>query len=125
MARDRPMTAYARLQLEQAVPKMTETRTYRYRIKDRSARKTLVRHAYAVNQVWNWCCAYQEDIHARWRAGAKPRPWPSRFDLQKLCKGVGAELGIHQQTVQAICRQFAQARGQNGCPGFRRGSVAV
>jgi hypothetical protein len=29
--------------------------TYRYRVKDRSAKKTLRRHAKACNIVWNYC----------------------------------------------------------------------
>lgn len=94
--------------------------TYRYRIKDRSAKKMLSRHAYAVNQVWNWCCAYQHDVEARYRAGAPKRRWASQFDLQKLCKGVGAELGIHQQTVQEVCRYFSVSRDKNkGAARFR------
>lgn len=87
--------------------------TYRYRIKDRSAKKMLSRHAYAVNQVWNWCSAYQKDIEDRYRAGAPKRKWASQFDLQKLCKGVGGDLGIHQQTVQEVCRQFSESRDKN------------
>ena len=47
--------------------------TYRYRIKDRSARKVLTRHAYACNKVWNYCNAVQRDIESRYRAGA-PKP---------------------------------------------------
>ena len=35
--------------------------TYRYRLKDNSAKKTLRRHAFAVNQVWNYANAYQRD----------------------------------------------------------------
>jgi len=61
--------------------------TYRYRLKDNSAKKTLRRHAFACNQVWNYCNAYQRDIEARYRAGAPKRKWPSHFDLQKLTKG--------------------------------------
>jgi hypothetical protein len=65
--------------------------TYRYRIKDNSAKKTLRRHAFACNQVWNYCAAYQRDIEARYRAGAPKRKWPSHFDLQKLTKGTSKE----------------------------------
>lgn len=83
---------------------------YKYRIKDRSARKTLARHAIAVNQVWNWCNAMQKDIESRYRAGAPKRKWPTHFDLQNLCKGVGKELGIHQHTVGGICAQFVKSR---------------
>src|SRR5208282_5375293 len=51
------------------------------------------------NQVWNYCVAQQIDTQRRYRAGAKPRKWASNFDLQKLCKGAGAELHLHQQSV--------------------------
>jgi len=84
--------------------------TYRYRIKDNSAKKTLRRHAFACNQVWNYCNAYQRDIEARYRAGAPKRKWPSHFDLQKLTKGTSKELGIHAQTVGSVCEQFARSR---------------
>jgi putative transposase len=93
--------------------------TFRYRIKDRSAKKTLSRHAIAANQVFNWLVAHQRDIQERYKAGAPKRKWATHFDLAKLCAGVGADLGIHQQTVQEICRQFAQSRNQHGCPRFR------
>jgi putative transposase len=93
--------------------------TYKYRVKDRSARKALSAHAYAVNQVWNWCVAQQRDTEDRYRAGAPKRKWASHFDLAKQCKGVGSELRIYQQTVQEVCHQFAQSRDQYGCPKFR------
>jgi len=93
--------------------------SFKYRIKDRRAGKALDAHNYAVNQVWNWCVAQQRDTEARYRAGAPKRKWLSHFDLAKQCKGVGADLGIHQQTVQEVCRQFAQSRDQHGCPRFR------
>jgi len=84
--------------------------TYRYRLKDNSAKKTLRRHAFACNQVWNYSNAYQRDIEARYRAGAPKRKWPSHFDLQKLTKGTSKELGIHAQTVGSVCEQFAKSR---------------
>ena len=87
-----------------------QTVTYKYRLKDRSARKVLTRQAMACNQVWNYCNAFQRDIEARYRAGAPKRHWPSAFDLAKLCKGTGKELGIHQQTVGTVCDQFAKSR---------------
>jgi IS605 OrfB family transposase len=94
--------------------------TYKYRIKDRSAKKTLVRHAYAANQVWNYCVAQQLDTQDRWRAGSKPRSWATQFELQKMCKGVGSELGIQQQSVQEICRVFTQSRDKaKRAPCFR------
>lgn len=84
--------------------------TYKYRIKDRAARKALRRHAYAVNQVWNYCNAVQRDIDGRYKAGAPKRPWPSHFDLQKLTSGTSKILGLNSQTVDAVCDQFAKSR---------------
>lgn len=85
-------------------------KTYKYRIKDRRAAKHLSAHAYAVNQVWNWCVAQHRDTLDRYRAGAPKRKWPSAFSLSKLCAGVGAELGIHQQTVQSVCDEWTRRR---------------
>lgn len=94
--------------------------TYKYRIKDRSAKKMLRRLGYAANQIWNYCVAQQRDVESRYRAGAPKRKWASHFDLQKLCKGVGAEIGLHQQSVGAVCRDFAKARDKaKGAPRFR------
>ena len=42
------------------------------------------------------------------------------FALSAQCKGIGAELGIHQQTVRSVCDQFATSRDQHRrCPRFR------
>lgn len=94
--------------------------TYKYRIKDNSARKVLRRHAYAVNQVWNYCVGYQRDIQKRYRAGAPKRRWPTHFELTSSTKGCSKELGIHAQTVQNVCHQFSVSRNQTGrAPRFR------
>lgn len=94
--------------------------TYKYRLKDRSAAKHLREKATACNQVWNWCVAQQRDIHDRYRAGAKRRRWLSAFTLSAQCKGVGRELGIHQQTVGEICGRFAISRDKlRHAPKFR------
>lgn len=94
--------------------------TFKYRLKDRSAAKALRAHAIAANQVWNWAVAQQRDVEARYRAGAKPRRWASHFDLAESCKGVGKDLGIHQQSVQGICEQFTKSRARlRHAPRFR------
>lgn len=85
-------------------------KTFKCRLKDRSARKLLALHARSVNQVWNWLVAQHRDTLDRYRAGAKPRRWPGRFDLQKQCKGLGREIGLHQQTVQNVCEQWVRDR---------------
>lgn len=95
-------------------------KTYKYRLKDKRAKKLLLAHAYAVNQVWNWCAAQQHDIQARYRAGAPKRKWASNFDLGKACAGVGADLGIVQSTVEGVCDQFAKDRDKaKRSPKFR------
>ena len=97
-------------------------KTYRYRLKDASGstRRALRSQARAVNFVWNYCCQIDREAQQRWRAGlAVGRP--SAFDLATLCRGVTRELGIHSDTVDAVCRKFAEAR--NACfpktPRFR------
>ncbi|MCP5133852.1 MAG: transposase [Gammaproteobacteria bacterium] len=79
-------------------------RTYHYRIKDSSVAPQLTPLARAVNQVWNFCNESQE--HAlRWN-----QRWPTGFDLQKLTAGCSQELGLHAQTVQAVCEEYATRR---------------
>lgn len=79
--------------------------TYRYRIKLTSgAQKALQGMARAVNLVWNFCGETQLAAE-RWG-----KPWPSGFDLIGLTHGVSRELGLHSDTVQAVCKQFAISR---------------
>ncbi len=81
-------------------------RTYRYRIKDSSAAPQLNKLACACNFVWNFCNESQE--HAlRWN-----QQWPTGFDLNKLTAGCSKELGLHSQTVQAVCEQYETRRKQ-------------
>ena len=78
--------------------------TYRYRIKDATTGKHLARMARAVNLVWNYCGGIQSDSRRL------NRPWPSGFDLIRLTSGAGRELGLHSDTVQVVCKQFAVSR---------------
>jgi putative transposase len=92
--------------------------TYRYRIKDATTAKRLRAHARAVNYVWNYCGEIQE------AARRLEKPWPRAFDLIKLTTGSSALLGLHSDTVQAVCKQFvvmlADARKCRFCKGFLR-----
>jgi transposase len=81
--------------------------TYRYRVKDATAGRHLDHMARAVNQVWNFCGETQR-TSKRWL-----RPSPSAFDLINLTAGCARELGLHSDTVQAVCKQFAQSRQQH------------
>jgi putative transposase len=78
--------------------------TYRYRIKDATAGRHLLRQARAVNRVWNYC----GEIHEAARRHNKH--WPSGFDLIRLTSGSSKLLGLHSDTVQAVCKQFALSR---------------
>jgi putative transposase len=80
------------------------TITYQYRIKDSQHRNYLTRLSYAVNYVWNYC---NEVSLLAWR---RDRNWLSAYDLHKLTAGCGAELGLHSQTIQAICQEYATRR---------------
>lgn len=93
-------------------------KAYKYRIKDKRAAKRLQAHAYAVNQAWNWCVAQHRDALDRYRAGARPRKWLAHFSLARAMRGVGRELGIHQQTVQCIAEQWARNRSIHFRPSY-------
>lgn len=96
--------------------------TFRFRVKDASngTRNALRRQARAVNFVWNYLCQIDREAASRWKAGRNVKR-PSAFDLANLCRGVTKELGLHSDTIDAVCRKFADAR--NACfpktPRFR------
>lgn len=85
--------------------------TYRYRVRDgaSSTRRALRAQARAVNYVWNYCCQIDREATAKWKAGSNIKR-PSAFDLANLCRGVTKELGVHSDTVDAVCKKFADAR---------------
>jgi IS605 OrfB family transposase len=78
--------------------------TYRYRIKDATSGKHLAALAREVNRVWNYCGEVQEASRRH------NKPWPTAFDLIKLTSGSSAVLGLHSDTVQAVCKQFVTNR---------------
>jgi hypothetical protein len=91
--------------------------SFKFRVK--TGERQLRKHAVACNQVWNFCVATQREAERRRKAGLNVR-WPTAFDLIKLVTGAGAKLGLHSDTVQTICRQFAASRDlHRRCPRFR------
>lgn len=93
--------------------------SFKYRIKDATTSKMLARHAYASNQVWNFCVATQREAERRHRAGMNVK-WPTAFDLIKLTTGVSKLLGINADTIGSICFQFAASRDvKRRSPRFR------
>lgn len=94
--------------------------TYKYRLKDRSARKTLLRHAWAANQVWNFCVETQRKSQRLWKQGSANARWLSNYELQKLAAGSSKELGLHSKSIGEICRFFSNARDERrAAPAFR------
>jgi len=94
--------------------------TYKYRLKGKRAERALRRHTFAINQVWNFCVATQREAQRRWKNGSAA-VWPSHFDLTHLVKGAAKEIGIHAQSAQVACAQFAKSRDQyRRSPRFRK-----
>lgn len=81
---------------------------YRYRVK--SLNGFLNQQARKVNFVWNYCNDRQKDAL---RFGRK---WLTGFDLNYLTTGSSKELGLHSQTIQSICCQYAESRSQKNRP---------
>lgn len=79
--------------------------TFSYRIKGSPA-KRLDAMARAVNFVWNFCGNTQN------AARRHNKRWPSGFDLINLTSGCSRELGLHSDTVQAVCKEFAVRRSK-------------
>jgi len=75
--------------------------TYKYRLKGKRTVRVLRRHAFAVNQVWNYCTAVQRETQHRWKLGSTAS-WLNRYDLQALTKETSKDLGVHAQTVQVV-----------------------
>jgi len=83
-------------------------KSFSYRVKDAKTDATLERMAGSVNGVWNFCNETQ--LHAlRWN-----KPWPRAFDLSNLAAGSSKELGLHSQTIQAVCEEYAARRRAAG-----------
>jgi len=80
---------------------------YQYRVKDSSLRGHLKKMAGAVNFVWNYCNEANRDS---WDKFGKPL---SGYDLQKLTKGCGKDLGLPSQVVQMVCQEYAARRKQH------------
>jgi IS605 OrfB family transposase len=82
--------------------------THRYRIKDATSGRHLQQQAREVNRVWNYCGEVQN------AARRHNKRWPSGFDLVNLTSGSSKLLGLHSDTVQAVCKRFAISRDGSG-----------
>jgi len=82
--------------------------TYKYRVKDRSGAKTCSATHLRQSSLER-CVAQQRRYRGALSGWRAERKWASSFDLAKQCKGVGKDLGLHQQSVAGVCEQFAAA----------------
>jgi len=76
----------------------------RFRVKDSTTGKHLVRLGNAVNTIWNFCNGAQ--IYAL----KHNKKWPDKIDLQLLTKGSSKLLGLSSQTVQMVCHEYVDKR---------------
>ncbi len=80
--------------------------TLHYRIKDTTTARHLAKMAGSVNYVWNYCNEVNQES---WKKFNKTY---SAFDLHKKTAGCAKDLGLHSQTVQAICDEYAKSAQQ-------------
>ena len=94
--------------------------TYKYELKGKRTKRLLRRHAWACNQVWNFCVQIQRKVQRNRREGLQGK-WLNFYVLKALTTGVSQDLGIHAQTVQNVVEQFVKSRDQHRkCPAFRK-----
>jgi putative transposase len=87
--------------------------TYRYRIKDKHARR-LREQAHAVNQIWNFCNETQRF------AIKHNKKWPTGYDLVNLVAGCVKEgLDLHSHSALRVCLQYDKSRRQHKKPWLR------
>lgn len=78
--------------------------TLNFRIKDKTTSKKLAFLSKSVNFVWNYCNEVQI------LAINRGQKWHTAFDFNKLTSGCGKELGLHSQTVEAVCEKYFLSR---------------
>ncbi len=88
------------------------TKTLKVRIRDKHV-STLIKWAYGVNQVWNFCneTAMKALSNVSEFGPAKPA-FLSGYDLQKHTKGMNKTLGLNSATVQMVAHEYATRRKQ-------------
>lgn len=86
--------------------------TIKLRVSDKHA-AMLRRKARAVSYVWNYCNETQM------KAAKMQRRWLSGFDLQKLTAGSSKMLGLHANSINAICLEYFYKRRASKRPWLR------
>ena len=80
-------------------------KTLKIRVKDKHS-NVLCHMAKNVNYVWN----YINELSSK--SIKEKKKFLSNYDLQKYTDGSAKELGLHSQTVQSICKEYATRRKQ-------------
>ncbi|HMD82579.1 MAG TPA: transposase [Anaerolineales bacterium] len=80
--------------------------TYQFRIKDSTSANQLTRMASAVNRVWN----YANEISMF--ALRRDHRWLSAYAIESLTAGTSKVLGIHSDTINLVCQEYATRRQQ-------------
>jgi IS605 OrfB family transposase len=83
------------------------TRTYRFRIKDSTTGKHLLRMSSAVHRIWNYCNEVSLLAYRR------NKTFLSAYDLHALTSGVSKDLRLHSQTVQGVCDEYVTRKRQH------------
>ena len=68
--------------------------------------KQLERMKRSVNFVWNYCNEWSN------KSIVNRSKFLSGFDLSNLTSGCAKEIGLHSQTVQAVCEEYVRRRNQ-------------
>lgn len=82
-------------------------KAYRYRIKDRSTRKTLVKMSRSVNFVWNFCNETQKT------AVSRHQRWLTKFDFHGLLVGASQDIGLLSSTLRQVAYTYEKSRRQH------------
>jgi IS605 OrfB family transposase len=88
-----------------------QIKTYRFRVKSHIG--FLNEQARKVSYVFNYCNDTQK------QAVKRGQKWLSGFDLNYLTSGSSKLLGLHSETIQAVCAQYAKSRQQHKKPWLR------
>lgn len=99
--------------------------TYKYRVKDATARKRLKELAANVNMAWNRLAHEQHTVQSHYAVIGPNLPWPHVMRLRAHFSGHSADCGLHSDTLSEIARVFAVSRTTHKkCP-KRRGRKAL
>ena len=84
--------------------------TYKYRIKDSSSRRKLIKLASKVNRIWNYINEINIKSYIKYKSGEKSVAFLSEYDFNNLLTGSSKVLDLHSDSIQETSRFFVSAR---------------